>query len=55
MFVRDRTSTPVVTIRANTPFEDALKLMRDRQFRRLPVVNKEDKLVPFQSDFDIIG
>lgn len=54
MFVRDRMSTPVVTIRANTPFEDALKLMRDRQFRRLPVVNKKGKLVGIVSERDLL-
>jgi acetoin utilization protein AcuB len=54
MFVRDRMSTPAVTIRANTPFQDVLKLMRDRQFRRLPVVNKKGKLVGIVSERDLL-
>ena len=54
MFVRGRMSTPAVTIRANTPFQDALKLMRDRQFRRLPVVNKKGKLVGIVSERDLL-
>jgi acetoin utilization protein AcuB len=54
MFVRDRMSSPAVTIRANTPFQDALKLMRDRQFRRLPVVSKNGKLVGIVSERDLL-
>jgi len=54
MFVRDRMSTPAVTVRANTPFQDALKLMRDRQFRRLPVVSKKGKLVGIVSERDLL-
>lgn len=54
MFVRDRMSSPAVTVRANTPFQDALKLMRDHQFRRLPVVNKNGKLVGIVSERDLL-
>ena len=45
MFVRDRTSSPAVTARQDTSFPDALKLMRERRFRRLPVVDKRGRLV----------
>jgi CBS domain-containing protein len=44
MFVHDRMSSPAVTVRPSMPFQDALKLMLDHQFRRLPVVNKKGKL-----------
>jgi acetoin utilization protein AcuB len=54
MFVRDRMSSPAVTVRANTPFQDALKLMRNHQFRRLPVVNKKGKLVGIVSERDLL-
>jgi acetoin utilization protein AcuB len=54
MLVRDRMSTPAVTVRANTPFQDALKVMRDRHFRRLPVVNKKGKLVGIVSERDLL-
>jgi acetoin utilization protein AcuB len=54
MFVCDRTSSPAVTVRANTPFQDTLKLMGDRQFRRLPVVNKKGKLVGIVSERDLL-
>jgi len=54
MFVQERMSSPAVTIRENTPFQDALKLMRDRQFRRLPVVDKKGKLVGIVSERDLL-
>jgi acetoin utilization protein AcuB len=43
-----------VTVRANTPLQDALKLMRDHQFRRLPVVNEKGKLVGIVSEVDLL-
>ncbi len=51
MFVSDRTSSPPMTI---TPFQDALKLMRDHQFRRLPGVDKKGKLVGIVSERDLL-
>jgi acetoin utilization protein AcuB len=54
MFVADRMSEPAVTITPDTLFEDALKLMRDHQFRRLPVVNREGKLVGIVSERDLL-
>jgi acetoin utilization protein AcuB len=54
MFVHDRMSSPAVTITPDTPFQDALKLMRDHRFRRLPVVNKKGKLVGIVSERDLL-
>ena len=54
MFVRDCMSSPAVTIRPDTPFQDALKLVRDRQFRRLPVVDKKGRLVGIVSERDLL-
>jgi acetoin utilization protein AcuB len=54
MFVRDRMSSPAVTVRPSIPFQDALKLMLDRRFRRLPVVNKKGKLVGIVSERDLL-
>jgi acetoin utilization protein AcuB len=54
MFVRDRMSSPAVTIPPDTPFQDALKLMSDHRFRRLPVVNKKGKLVGIVSERDLL-
>ena len=54
MLVRDRMSSPAVTVRSHTPFQDALKLMRDHQFRRLPMVNRNGKLVGIVSERDLL-
>ncbi len=54
MFVRDRMSSPAVTIAVNTAFPDALSLMREHRFRRLPVVNKHGKLVGIVSERDLL-
>lgn len=54
MLVRDRMSSPAVTVRSHTPFQDALKLMRDHQFRRLPVVNRDGRLVGIVSERDLL-
>ena len=54
MFVRGRMSSPAVTITPDTPFQDALKLMRERRFRRLPVVDKKGKLVGIVSERDLL-
>ena len=54
MFVRDRMSAPAVTITPDTPFPDALKLMRERNFRRLPVVRHDSRLVGIVSESDLL-
>ncbi|MGL4648762.1 MAG: CBS domain-containing protein [Caldilineaceae bacterium] len=54
MLVRDRMSSPAVTVTAETPFQDALSLMRDRKFRRLPVVNEHGRLVGIVSERDLL-
>jgi acetoin utilization protein AcuB len=54
MFVRDCMSMPAVTITPSTPFQDALKLMRDHRFRRLPVVDKKGKLAGIVSERDLL-
>ena len=54
MFVRDRMSSPAVTVTASASFPDALKLMRERRFRRLPVVDKKGRLVGIVSERDLL-
>jgi acetoin utilization protein AcuB len=54
MFVRDRMSAPAVTIHADTPFPDALQLMKDRKFHRLPVVDRDGVLVGIVSESDLL-
>ena len=54
MFVRERMSSPAVTITPETTFQEALKLMRDRKFRRLPVVDEDGRLVGIVSERDLL-
>ncbi|MBW7884291.1 MAG: CBS domain-containing protein [Caldilineaceae bacterium] len=54
MLVRERMTMPAVSIRPDTPFQDALKLMRDKKFRRLPVVDADGKLVGIVSERDLL-
>jgi len=43
-----------ITISDDAAIDDALKLMRDRKVRRLPVVNKKGKLVGIVAEKDIL-
>ena len=54
MLVRDRMSSPVVTVTPEMPFQDALKLMRERQFRRLPIADNKGKLVGIVAERDLL-
>ncbi len=54
MLVRDRMSHPAVTVRPDTPFQDALTLMRERRFRRMPVVDERGALVGIVSERDLL-
>ena len=54
MFVRDRMASPAVTITEDTPFQEALQLMREHQFHRLPVVDKNGKLIGNVSERDLL-
>lgn len=54
MLVRDRMSKPAVTITPEMPFQDALKLMREKGYRRLPVVDRRGELVGIVSERDLL-
>jgi acetoin utilization protein AcuB len=54
MFVQDRMSSPVITAKEDTSFQDALKLMHEKGIRRLPVLNKQGKLVGIVSESDLL-
>lgn len=54
MLVRERMTAPAVTITPDTPFQEALKLMRDKKFRRLPVVDGAGKIVGIVSERDML-
>lgn len=53
MLVGERMSRDLITISRQTGVDDALRLMRDKNIRRLPVVDKQGKLVGIVSDKDL--
>jgi acetoin utilization protein AcuB len=53
MFVRDRMSSPAVTITPDKVLRDALRLMHQGHFRRLPVIDESGKLVGIVSEADL--
>lgn len=55
MFVRDRMSSPAVTITADRSLQEALDLMHQHQFRRLPVVDEQGRLVGIVSERDLLS
>lgn len=54
MLVKDHMTTPAITLTPDTPFQEALKLMRERQIRRIPIVNEHRKLVGIVSERDLL-
>ena len=54
MFVRDHMVSPAVTVAPDMPFQDALKLMQDNKLRRLPVVDKQGKLIGIVVERDLL-
>jgi len=54
MLVRERMSCNPATITPDTPITDALRLMRDRQVRRLPVLDQEGNLIGIVSEKDLL-
>ncbi len=54
MYVKHHMSAPALTITPDTPFQDALKLMHERRIRRLPVVDRNGKLIGIVSERDLL-
>ncbi|KUK13275.1 MAG: CBS domain-containing protein [Synergistetes bacterium] len=54
MLVKDVMTPNPITIKPETSFQDALKLIRDKGIRRLPVVNEEGKLVGIVTEKDLL-
>ena len=54
MLVRDRMSSPVVTVPPEMPFQDALKLMQARRFRRFPVADNKGRLIGIVAERDLL-
>lgn len=53
LIVRDIMSKPVITIGPGSSLQDAIQSMKLNNIRRLPVVNKEGKMVGIITDKDI--
>jgi acetoin utilization protein AcuB len=54
MLVRDRMTSPAKTVRPDSSFQDALQMMREGNFRRLPVVDDHGKLVGIVAERDLL-
>lgn len=54
MLVRERMSTHPVSITANTPITEALRVMRAGHVRRLPVLDEQGKMVGIVAEKDLI-
>ena len=54
MLVRERMSTKPVTITADVPITEALRIMRQNQVRRLPVLDENGKLIGIVSEKDLL-
>ena len=53
LLARDTMSKPVITIDARSSIQDVIQSMKLNNIRRLPVVNKEGKMVGIITDKDI--
>jgi acetoin utilization protein AcuB len=54
MFVRDRMSSPAVTVTPDTSLQDALGLMHEGQLRRLPVMDDQGELIGIVTERDLL-
>jgi len=54
MLVKERMSRPVITIHPDLPMQDALNLMHKEKIRRLPVIEKQGRLIGIVSENDLL-
>ncbi len=54
MLVGERMRRPVITVRAEMPIQEALKLMHTEHIRRVPVVDARGRLVGLVSEMDLL-
>ncbi len=54
MLVRERMTQNPVIVHPDTPFEDALQLLREKKIRRLPVVDKQGSVVGIVVEKDLL-
>lgn len=55
MLVKNRMSSPVISVEPDMPIMEALNLMRAKSIRRMPVVDKRGKLIGIVSDKDLLN
>jgi len=55
MLVRERMTSPVLTITADVPIQDALVRMHSDKVRRYPVVDKHGKLIGIVTETDLLN
>lgn len=53
-YIQDCMTSPVITVKPDTPVEDCCKLMRKHQVRRVPVVDAEGHLCGMIAQADLI-
>ena len=54
MNVQDYMASPVITIPSDTGVQEALVLMKEHKFRRLPILNSRGKLVGIVTERDLL-
>jgi acetoin utilization protein AcuB len=54
MFVRNHMTAPAITVEPDLAFPEALRIMREKGFRRLPVVDKKGVLIGIVSERDLL-
>lgn len=55
MLVRDRMTPTPATVTAETTYDEAMRLMRERKVRRFPVVDKQQRVVGIVSEKDLLN
>lgn len=55
MLVKNRMSSPVISVEPDMPIMEALNLMRAKKIRRMPVVDKRGMLIGIVSDKDLLN
>lgn len=54
MLVKDRMSKHPITVTADVHVDEALRMMRDNKIRRLPVIDRDGRLVGIVSEMDLL-
>ncbi len=54
MLVRERMTPNPITVQADASYDDALRLIREKKIRRLPVIDKQGRLVGVIAEKDLL-